>query len=211
MSWTLWRRYAEAFRRDVHQLLAWGYADARVGFRAEQDETAITDLIVRGMNARLNAPETDDHFDRYFIADDTPQEGEGREGRSRRRVDILVERNGSKPRLKYILEAKRLRRNGYPLSAYLGGEGIGRFVRGSYAEHALEAAMIGYVQSPSVDEWAKELLAAINGAARVSLAVRSGLDRLAVIAELPHSWVGVHARRGAPNMTICHILLDCIV
>jgi hypothetical protein len=207
-SWEQWKHYGKAARRHVHQLLAWGYTDARGDIRDEHDETDITGLIADAIQHRLNT-DAPSKYDRYFVADDAAEPGEGRTGKSRRRADIIVERTGSRPRLRYILEAKRLRRGSHPLSKYLGPDGLGRFVRGSYAPHALEAAMVAYVQSPSVTDWEAELSAVFAGPERAKLSVTTGLASERVVAGLPHSWVSTHTRQSGPQITIFHILLDC--
>jgi hypothetical protein len=209
-SWGEWKHYGVAARRHVHQLLAWGYTDARPKIKREHDETDITGLIAEAIQDRLNgtAPR---RYDRYSVADDAAEPGEGRTGKSRRRADIVVERSGTRPRLRYILEAKRLRRGSHQLSKYLGSDGLGRFVRGSYAPHALEAAMVAYVQTPSVADWEAELAAAFAGAQRATLSVSAGLAAEVVVTGLPHSWVSTHARAKGPQITIFHILLDCCV
>lgn len=209
-SWGAWKKYGSATRRHVHELLAWGYADARANFRATHDETDITGLIAEAMKHRLDttAPRP---FKRYFVADDTPQAGGGRTGIRRRRADILVERSGTQPRLRYVLESKRLRRGSHPLSQYLGTEGLQRFVSGNYAPHALEAAMIGYVQTPTVEDWADELKLAFSGSERARMGTKEGLNSVDVVPALRDSWVSKHTREIGEDIVLIHVLLDCYV
>ena len=209
-SWDQWKHYGVTARRHVHQLLEWGYIGARSDIKTEHDETDITGLIAEAIQHRLNT-DAPPQYDRYSVADDTAEPGEGRTGKSRRRADIVVERTGSRPRLRYIIEAKRLRRGSHPLSKYLGSEGLGRFVRGAYAPHALEAAMVAYVQSPYVKDWEAELSAAFGGPERAELSVTTGLSSEVVVAGLPHSWVSTHSRPSGSEITVFHILLDCCI
>lgn len=138
------------------------------------------------------------------------QSREGRTGTSRRRVDILIEQ-AVRPRLVYVFEAKRLRRTTHPLSKYLGTDGLGCFLRGSYASNSPEGAMVGYVQTPTVGDWASELQEAFNGPERSKLDVISGLDPQQLLPGLPYAWVSVHSRSTGSNITIIHILLDCCI
>lgn len=208
-SLELWRQYVSAFRRDAHQLLEWGYVDARAELSSDLDEPTITGLIAEAIRRRLSgsAPR---RYDRYFLADDLPQEGEQRTGIRRLRVDIVVERSGTRPRLHYIMEAKRLRRGSHSIGQYIGGDGLQRFLRGSYAANALEAAMVGYVQSESVETWAKQLEEASGLSTDNSLDVVERLWRLGPLGELKHRWSSTHMRSSGTEITICHILLACL-
>lgn len=209
-SWGVWKRYGEAARQDVHQLLAWGFTDVRDDLTIDHDEPSISGLIAAAIYNRLitDAPS---RFDRYFVADDLYQSDDpSRTGISRRRADIVVEISGPRPRLRYIFEAKRLRKGHHPISAYVGSDGIGRFVTGAYAAEATEAGMVAYVQSPQVTDWESELCEVFRDPTyRKALRVRTGLDRQQVIAALPNTWVSSHDRTSAPTLTLYHLFLEC--
>src|SRR4051794_24527340 len=113
-----WSSYEQSFREDAHQLLAWGYQDSRHRISSELEEPDITGFIVEAIEVRLNAPDIDERFDRYCIKEDNPAPGEGRTGKRRRRMDVIVEcthRPRPKVRPKFIFEAKRLRRPSHPI------------------------------------------------------------------------------------------------
>lgn len=204
-SWKKWQRYGSIARRDAHQMLEWGYRDARRGIRANHDEADITGLIVSAIKRRLSttAPA---RFNRYSIADDSPQGGAGRTGIRRRRVDIIIETTTTRPRLHYIFEAKRLQRGSHTLGTYLGKEGLLRFLTGVYANEALEAAMVGYVQNARMDEWETQLKDALAG---IGASLISGPEMYSIIPDLPHTLMTTHRRESLPDIVIFHVLLDC--
>ena len=150
--------YDSFFRRDAHQLLAWGYEDARTNINPTLEETEITGFIAEKIDKKFDDPDTPSRFERYYLGEDKPITGEGRTGKSRRRLDLVIEWSGCKPRPKYVFEAKRLRKQGYPISKYTGEDGLQPFVYGTaYAAQYPEAAMIGYIQSDNYEYWIREL------------------------------------------------------
>jgi len=54
---TSWNTYDQSFREDAHQLLAWGYQDARRLITPDREETEITGFIAEAIEARLDSPE----------------------------------------------------------------------------------------------------------------------------------------------------------
>ncbi len=154
---TPWAAYALAFRRDVHQLIAWGHSDSRHLISANSDETEITGYIKEAISRRLDDPSTPESFSRYEVHDDPPLPTEGRTGRRRRRADLQVTMIGSKPRPKYIWETKRfLKTNSH--ETYIGCDGILRFITNAYAANYPEAGMLGYIQTQNVTKWENSLI-----------------------------------------------------
>lgn len=205
-----WRNaYEQPFLTDVHQLLAWGYGDARSQIGPAQEEQEITGLIVEAMRARLSDVSTEARFDRYSVREGPPVPGDGRLGKRRRRVDIILESASTRPRREFAFEAKLLRRNGFPIGLYTGDDGLQCYVRGVYAGSSPAAAMVGYVQTDSPDRWYGELQRKLDGDGCSGLCVDQKLSRCAVISSLPHEWVSVHRRNGLGLITVFHIFLDC--
>jgi hypothetical protein len=207
-----WGSYDESFREDAHQLLAWGYEGSRHRLTSSLEETEITGFIVEAIEARLNAPETDERFDRYCVKEDSPVPGEGRTGKRRRRMDITVEctyRPRHKPRPRYILEAKRLRRPSHLIGYYAGEEGVKRFVSGLYASDCPEVAMVGYVQSDAAGYWMGRLEELFDDDSADEYRVRGRLSRKKIIIDLPDEWGSGHLRSNGALIMIYHILLDC--
>jgi hypothetical protein len=109
-----------------------------------------------------------------------------------------------------VFEAKRLRTKGYGAGKYTGVGGMGCFTEGIYAKGYSEAAMLGYVQSNTLNEWKKRVMKSITENA-ASLYLQSALFDEVVIAEFPLEWVSEHARIKAIGkpIKIYHVLLDC--
>jgi hypothetical protein len=201
--------YNNFFRRDAHQLLAWGYEDARQKINADNEETDITGFIAEKIDNRLDDPNTPPRFDRYFLSEDKPISGEGRTGKSRRRLDLVIECSLVKPRPKYIFEAKRLCKGKATIGDYTGKEGIQRYVYGKYASQYPEAAMIGYVQSDNSDYWLNELQRKFDTDYDSSMYIRKSLIKVEVIPYLNNEWISEHDRTTGNIILVYHILLDC--
>jgi hypothetical protein len=64
--------YDSFFRRDAHQLLAWGYEDARTNINSTLEETEITGFIAEKIDKRFDDPDTPSRFQRYYLGEDKP-------------------------------------------------------------------------------------------------------------------------------------------
>lgn len=151
--------YDSSFRPDAHQLLAWGYEDALPKIHCTLKEEEITGFIAEAIEERLDEPSTPRKFRRYDIHEEKPIAVEGRTGKKRRRLDLVIicSHGCPSPRPQYIFEAKRLRKNGYPIGKYIGEDGLQCFIKGIYASEYPEGTMIGYVQSDAPSYWESEL------------------------------------------------------
>jgi hypothetical protein len=206
---TIWRQYDLAFREDAHQLLAWGYLDSCRRFTPQQEETEITGFIVDAIQSRLDSPTTPARFERYSVKEDNPVPGEGRTGKARRRIDIIIESARHQPRPQYIFEAKRLCRPGNTIGKYIGKEGMMRFISNRYAAECPEVAMIGYVQTDTANYWLAKLERHLNNDSASKLYIIAKLARVSVIADLKESWVSRHTRTNGNQLAIFHVLLNC--
>jgi hypothetical protein len=198
--------YDYGFRRDAHQLLAWGYQDALQQIHCNLMEEEITGLIVEAIEQRLNDPTTPEKFDRYSVEEEKPISIEGRTGKNRRRLDLVVVSGHSRPRPKYIFEAKRLRKNGYPIGKYVGEDGLQCFSKGVYASQYPEAAMVAYLQSDTASYWEKELKRTINSDLSCT---KQPSVQVSVVESIPDVWVSEHERKQLSSIVIYHIFLDC--
>ncbi|NEP59358.1 MAG: hypothetical protein F6K31_20470 [Symploca sp. SIO2G7] len=203
--------YDYGFRRDAHQLLAWGYQDVLPEIHCNLTEEEITGLIVEAIEERLDEPSTPEKFDRYSIDEEKPIAVEGRKGKKRRRLDLVVVSSHSRPRPKYIFEAKRLRKNGYPIGKYVGEDGLQCFVQGVYASQYPEAAMIGYVQSDIASYWESELKRSFHKDLNNDLRIIQLLQKSQVLSSMPDVWVSEHEREAGSLITVYHIFLNCSV
>jgi len=198
------------FRRQVHHLIAWGYQDALPRIQSvEIDETSITGFIAEAIQDRFRARDCPRWCSRYAIKDDPPVKTKGRSGRQRLRTDIIIECSRTPGRPEYVFEGKRLKKKGFGASKYVGTEGMGCFIDGRYASRYNEAAMLGYVQSDSVNHWQIRVRQSIERNAK-SLLLKPPQRDVRVIDAFPLEWASEHERKGiARPITIYHILLDC--
>jgi hypothetical protein len=203
------RSYDYGFRRGAHQLLAWGYQDAFPEIHCNLKEEEITGLIVEAIEKRLDNPSTPKKFERYSIDEEKPISIEGRKGKNRRRLDFVVVSSDSCPRFKYVFEAKRLRKNGYPIGKYVGEDGLQCFVEGVYASQCSEAAMVGYVQSDAASYWVNELKRSFDNDLSNDLCITQLLEKVQVLLPTPDVWVSEHKRRAGSLITMYHIFLNC--
>jgi hypothetical protein len=128
-------------------------------------------------------------------------------GKSRRRLDIVIQCSYSIPRQNYIFEAKRLATSGYPISKYLGEEGLQLFIDGIYACDCPEVGMIGYIQKGSFEHWEKELCEKLP--IKTELLTKKKPEKIKVIDDLEYEWVSEHDRKTQKPVTVYHIFLDC--
>ena len=196
--------YELFFRRDVHRLIALGYRKSRCKINCKLEETEITGFICEEIEDQLII---DPRLSRYSLKEDNPTKGENRTGKSRRRLDIVIQCSNSTPRQNYIFEAKRLATSGYPISKYLGEEGLQLFVEGIYACDCPEVGMIGYVQKGTFEHWEKELFEKLP--IKTELLTKKKPKKITIIDDLEYEWVSEHDRKINKPVTVYHIFLDC--
>jgi len=199
--------YNYRFRQDAHQLLYWGYQDTLQQIHCKRKEEEITGLIVEAIEERLDALSTPERFDRYSIDEEKPIAVEGRMGKERRRLDLVVVSGHNRPRPKYIFEAKRLKKRAYPISRYVNEEGLQCFVKGIYASQCPESSMVGYMQSDDASYWVNELKRKFNEPS--DLRVKQPLQKDQVLSSMPDVWFSEHEREENDSIIIYHIFLDC--
>lgn len=99
------------------------------------EEPAITGLLVGAIDAFLDDPAAPSWTHRFFVQDERHVNSYGRVGKRRLRVDIEVVSSNSRPRSRFQIEAKRLRKpKQASLKAYLGADGLGSFLSRRYAK-----------------------------------------------------------------------------
>ncbi|HZI30955.1 MAG TPA: hypothetical protein VFF11_01370, partial [Candidatus Binatia bacterium] len=146
-------------------------------------------------------------YDGLDVHDDPHVELPGKTGKRRPRADIIITYTaGTRP--EFCFEAKRLHRTKARASEYTATGGMGCFISGRYASTYAEAAMIGYVQTDTLERWNDELLNRIKDEAaeleldRTEATVRFG-------SSFPLEWASTHRRVGFVPVKVFHILLDC--
>lgn len=196
-----------AFQRHCHRFLAIGYQEALTRIQSEPDEeTDITGYICEALEQWFR-----DHPDEsyvFFIKDDPPLSGSGRTGKRRLRTDIIISYAAGK-RPEFFFEAKRL--YGTTTSAasrYTGENGMRCFISGRYAGHCPQAAMIGYVQSDTLEHWQWTLQQRVDSL-RSELEVEDITTPVSFESSFPLEWSSSHRRKGSAPVELFHILLDC--
>ena len=118
--------YRSAFRRQVFELLKWGYERLDfLGYQDSDEENITGELVkeIRNVTEDRSSPSWAWHF---AIHEDPLINTNGRLGKWRLKLDIEFERTGTGKRPRYPFEAKRLRSKTHAtIGEYLGPEGLG--------------------------------------------------------------------------------------
>ena len=195
-----------AFRRHSHNLLAIGYREALPRILCEPDEeTDITGYICEALEVWfLQNPKEAAGF---FVKDDPPLRKSGKTGKRRPRTDIIIGyAAGVRP--EFFFESKRLHRKKAVGSRYPAAVGMGCFISGRYASNCTEAAMIGYVQTDTLERWHGELQERIRNEGD-DLKLERTEASVTFESAFPLEWASTHRRDGHGAVRIFHILLDC--
>jgi hypothetical protein len=148
--------YRQAFIRNCFNLILLGYGTLRSINLQSSEETDITGEIVRCVREALEDKKAEPWMLDLEVIDDPPQNVAGKLGKRRPRIDIEFVRVTRGPRPRFHIEAKRLYRSGL-VAEYLGNEGLGMFVAGTYAARESSAGMLGYVQCDDCQAWLEYL------------------------------------------------------
>ena len=198
-------------RRDVFQLVAWGYKRKEKEIRQRRLEEDITGLIRKGINETLDELDDDllPRFQLYSAHNEDPVDDHGKSGKQRPRVDVLIECSGSRPRKRYRLEAKRCARKKYKgkykIDWYV--QGISAFLNGLYAKDSPEGGLLGLMQSDDAKYWKNELSRKLKDDA--SLCCQSSLSEAESMPDLPGVTVSAHQRSDGSAIDLYHVFLDC--
>jgi hypothetical protein len=85
---------------------------------------------------------------------------------------------------------------------------MGCFINGLYARQSSEAAMIGYVQTDTLEHWQIDLQKRVQDKAQ-QLKLE-GIDvSMSFESALPLEWSSAHGRHGNSSIILFHLLLDC--
>ncbi|GMV07996.1 MAG: hypothetical protein AMXMBFR53_42710 [Gemmatimonadota bacterium] len=197
------RAYQDAFRRDVLELVARGYAVARPRLACGLEEEVLTQYLVHAIEEELQALDLPEHLLSYITKEEAPHASGGRTGRRRRRIDIVITRTGRGRRPEFPFEAKRLNGPG-SLGQYVGEDGLELFVSEAYGEDSTEAGMVGYVQVGDRLEWADQ----------IAVRIRRDAVRLRLLGDVDSGtglvhWRSRHQRTARTPIDVFHVLLDC--
>jgi hypothetical protein len=190
--------YEPLFIRRVHELVKLGYDRLCPRAYATEEETVITGDLVEAIEGILEYS-NEDWMRFYRVYDDPPInepiQGTRRKGKRRRRVDIKLDSSEVSPFTRFCFEAKRLgKRN--PVSRYLGADGLGCFLSGSYAGAERRGGMLGYVQSDNEQIWAAKIDKAFTSSPE-SFGLQTKRNRFQlcqISAQCHHTYVSEHRR-----------------
>lgn len=200
--------YSQVFLKHVHLLIWHGYSQLNRSILATLHEPAISGLICQGIEQHLDNPQAPRWVTDYDVYDDPPVHDKVRKGKNRRRVDIKLASRRTRPRTRFCFEAKCLNKKA-GVAAYLGKDGLGQFISGSYAAEASQAGMLVYVQTDDCNVWCGKIEKSLDQ--RKHKLGRAGQWQLRhVIPSLPFTYQTAHTRPGKlPNIVVLHTLLDC--
>lgn len=200
--------YREAFVTRVHILLWMGYSRLERSRLPGLDEPTISGLICESIEAVFDDTRSPDWVDGYDVHDDPPVHDPKRRGKHRRRVDIKLTSRRARPRLRFCFEAKILA-TGTGVAKYLGPDGLGRFLDGSYSSDQEIGGMLAYVQTDDCDGWCSKIVAKLHTKAH-KLGRGGEWTPVTMTDDLAHTYRTVHKRKKhLPNIAIIHTLLDC--
>ncbi len=200
--------YRNAFVTHVHILLWMGYSRLKRSALSNLDEPEISGLICGNIEDVFDDADSPNWVDDYEIHDDPPVHDPKRRGKHRRRVDIKLKSRRTRPRLRFCFEAKSLKSSS-GVSGYLGKEGLGRFLDGSYSPDQVIGGLIAYVQTEDCKKWCAKIATKLD--TKTHKLGRGGKWTSTVItSDLSHTYQTIHRRpKRLTNITVIHTLLDC--
>ncbi len=204
------KEYRLAFRKQVFQLLKWGYDRLEALNYRQSEEEAISGDLAEKIEEIIQNRELPGWVGRYSVHVEKPVNTVERKGKRRQRLDMEFERVRHGPRPRYIFEAKLLCKNTHAtMGAYFGPQGLGEFLSGNYASESDEAGMLGYVQSDTPRVWAQKATSKFENDPK-PIGVRPGgtWSDTVILPDLDHCYRSKHDRleEGGP-ITIYHLFL----
>jgi hypothetical protein len=200
--------HQRSFRRRVFLLLAGGYRKLDASSYQDSKEDTITQRLQEAIESYVeaaDAPRWAIHFD---VVDQRRYAASGVTGTARSILDLVFLRTQRGPRPRFTFEAKRL----YEKSGekkYLGPDGLGAFIDGSYRREDNKAGMLGYVQNHTPVVWAAKIEQGMKSEAK-SLAVSTGgnWQATSLAPDLQFTYRSRHDRPSVGRqITMYHVLL----
>jgi hypothetical protein len=199
--------YTSQLRKHALSLLWLGYKRLKPTTFAKSEEDDITGELTKEMNNVLedyNSPRWVEH---YSVPEQVRVNVRILRGKSRPLIDVKIVRHkrGKRPHLPF--EAKRLGR-GSSAGDYLGLEGLGAFLDGTYPTTHSEAGMLGYIQENSESDWAIKISARILKTSR-SYKVAPNGQWIAYKCNQPPSntFQTIHYDHAKKQIIVIHVLL----
>lgn len=207
-------QYVGQFRRHCHELIAFGYSGIHAEDHSRSEEDFITQRLKEIIKAAQRAGSLPRWADRYFITDQGPVSVPGFVGKERPKIDIEIESAESRSRPVFHFEAKRLRTDAsHSVSAYVGVDGLGSFLKELYGRSGGEGGMLGYVQSESPEHWANSIEGKIlrDGTQTHRITDDGAWAAVRLVRALKHTYVTRHYRPTLSDISIYHTLLNFAV
>jgi hypothetical protein len=208
--------YRSAFRLQVIHLLLLGYKKLAPDDNSKSDEEAITGRLSESIREVIETEDAPHWAWRFQVHNETPLEGLGATGKSRPRVDIVLQRSTRGRHPRFHFEAKRLC-GSRSVAEYVGENGLGCLTSGKYASGEKAAGMLGYVQTDDQATWAQRISRRMAGARDACRLAKgsSWEDHSAywmMLVNLDvHAYETQHARQGSlSSITVIHLLLDFV-
>ena len=200
--------YRKTFVSHVHILLSMGFARLQQSPLPSLDEPDISGLLCEQIEDVMDDESSPEWVDDYEVHDDPPVHKPKRKGKHRRRVDIKLKSRRTRPRLRFCFEAKSLKSN-RSVGEYLGTDGLGRFLDGSYSSDQPIGGMLAYVLTDSCEEWRRKIESRVDRT-KHKLGRDGEWSATSICAELRETYRTVHKRpKKLSNIAIIHTLLDC--
>ena len=205
--------YRRAFRKQVFQLIKWGYEQIDAASFSVAEEEEITGELVKTLDEITQNRSFPRWVGNMYVGEESHVNINGRRGKRRQRIDIEFIRVQYGPRPRFYFEAKRLSAGTHAtVGKYLGSEGLGEFLAGNYGYDVNEAGMLAYIQSNTLEYWAKKISTRLHDEKdNFQLLAGSSWVVAKIIIELHNCYKTIHNRsKGLSPITIYHCLLGFI-
>lgn len=200
--------YRKSFLRHSHALIQLGYDRLNAGSYAASAEEDITGELLNAMRIVLEDRDAPSWAKHFWAEEEERVHDAVRLGKHRLRIDIVIRRHQAGPRPSFRIEAKRLT-NSKSRRAYLGTDGLGCYLEGSYATDDQIAGMLGYVQQGTIDEHAGELERILGTESGRYCVAENGQWAIHDIAENLPTYRSIHVRKSPlGEITILHSFLS---
>lgn len=204
------RDYIDGFHRDALCLIVAGHKrlTENKSDYSNEEEPNITGELKRCTEEYINSLSSPEWTSNYVVNEESPENTKGRVGKNRKRVDIVCTLAGQKPQRRIRFEAKRLKDKKFPVSKYIGSEGLMEFITENYAPEDDTGGMLGYIQSDDCEYWAKQIPDALSKSKEVSI-TEDGLWQEVHVENVSHCYKTRHNRTMKnQSFLIYHLLLD---
>ncbi len=201
--------YRRIFRRQVFQLLKWGYNRLNAAIYQSAEEEDITGDLVKELDAITQDRSYPRWVGNLLLCEDPRVNVDGRKGKRRQKIDIEFVRIQHGPRPRFYFEAKRLSAGTHAIGKYLGSEGLGEFLVGNYGHEVNEAGMLGYIQTHTPESWAEKANnKLVNDAHAYQVGPGGCWTKKRIIEGFEHCYQTDHNRSiGKSPITIFHCFL----